>query len=189
MKQERRKNLIVSRLQLKMIYHCLGLVLVVSIILSVLSFLLFSQGQLLSGLNQWLKIVIFVIVAVVLYSISYLRFVKLSNKIYGPIYRLAGYLKKLSDGIETGEIKFRKDDVIDGIQDVYNELCHSLTKTLHYDYNELVNTFSQIEDILDRMHHKTITEEELYKSLENICGRLADALDLTTDVIHRYKDE
>ncbi|MEO0137698.1 MAG: hypothetical protein ABIL86_09230 [candidate division WOR-3 bacterium] len=185
MKLERRKNLIVNRLQYRIILHCVGLTVGISAILVVLCLLFFCSDNILAGLSTPLKILILLVCALVLYYFSYQSLLRLSNKIYGPIYRLGSYLKKLSEGIETGEIKFRKDDVIDGIQQVYNELCRSLTKTLHYDYNELVNTFSQLEDILDRLHQKTITEEELYKALENICGRLADALDLTTDVLQQ----
>ncbi len=186
MKKDRRKNLIVNRLQYRMVFHAFGLVLGVSIIFILLFILIFGANQIFApGRDYTLRVLIVVAVAIVLYYISYITLLKLSNRIYGPLYRLANYLKKLSDGIETGEIKFRKGDVVNGIQEIYNELCHSLTKTLHYDYNELVNTFTQLEDILDRIHNKSIGEDELYTSLEKICERLADALDLTTNVIHQ----
>ncbi|MEO0123465.1 MAG: hypothetical protein ABIL69_05605 [candidate division WOR-3 bacterium] len=186
MKEERRKNLIVNRLQYRMVFHAFGLVLGVSLILILsLIFIFGPENVFAPGRNYTLPIIIFIIIAIVLYYLSYVTLLRLSNRIYGPLHRLASYLKKLSEGIETGEIKFRKGDVVNGIQEIYNELCHSLTKTLHYDYNELVNTFSQLEDILDRIHSKSISENELYNSLEKICERLADALDLTTDVIHQ----
>ncbi len=185
MKKNRRKVLIVNNLQYRMLLHTFGLLVAVSIIL-VLAFIFifgidrtFTQEK--CSFFQW---AIFIIVALILYLISYITILKLSNRIYGPLHRLSGYLKRLSEGIETGEIKFRKDDVLNGIQEIYNNLCKSLTRTLHYDYNEIVNTFSQLEDILDKIHQKTITEEELSGSLENICSRLARALDLTTDVVH-----
>ncbi len=186
MKQERRKNLIVNRLQYKMIFYTFGFVLGVSVILILAFILLCGPGNIFAqARNYTLQLAIFIVIAFILFYLTYKSLLRLSNRIYGPIYRLSNYIKRLSEGVETGEIKFRKDDVVNGIQQIYNDLCHSLTKTLHYDYNELVNTFSQLEDILDRMHSKTISEEELYNALENICGRLANALDLTTDVIHR----
>ncbi len=185
MKKNRRKVLIVSNLQYRMLLHTFGLVLAVSIILVLAFIFIFginrTYAQEKCSFFQW---AIFIIIALILYLISYTTILKLSNRIYGPLYRLSGYLKRLSEGIETGEIKFRKDDVLNGIQEIYNNLCKSLTRTLHYDYNEIVNTFSQLEDILDKIHQKTITEEELNSSLENICSRLARALDLTTDVVH-----
>ncbi len=169
--------------------HAFGLVLGVSVILIIAFIFIFGSGQIFTpGKSYVVHFTVFGVLAVVLYYISYLTLLRLSNKIYGPIYRLAGYLKKLSEGIETGEIRFRKDDVVDGIQGIYNDLCRSLTRTLHYDYNELVNTFSQLEDILDKIHNKTISEKELYKSLEKICSNLARVLDLTTEVIHQKED-
>ncbi len=189
MKKDRRKNLIVNRLQYRIVFHAFGLVLGVSIILILSLIFIFKPEQVFApGRNYTLPIIIFAIITIVLYYISYVTLLKLSNKIYGPLYRLSNYLKKLSEGLETGEIKFRKGDIVNGIQEIYNELCHSLTKTLHYDYNELVNTFSQLEDILDRLHNKSISEDELSNSLERICERLADALDLTTGVIHQKED-
>ncbi len=186
MEKNRRKSLIVNRLQYRMLLHSLGTVIVVSIILVASFILIFGPSQIFAPVKRYfVHIAAFIVVALIVYYISYLTILRLSNRIYGPLYRLGNYLKQLSEGIETGEIKFRKNDVVNGIQEIYNELCHSLTKTLHYDYNELVSTFSQLEDILDRMHNKAINEDELYKSLENICSRLAKALDLTTDVIHQ----
>lgn len=190
MKKNRRKTLIVNNLQYRMLLHTFGLLLVVSIILIITFIFIFGVDRTFAqrgcSVFQW---AVFIIIAIILYLISYITILKLSNRIYGPLYRLSGYLKRLSEGAETGEIKFRKDDIIDGIQEIYNNLCKSLTRTLHYDYDELVNTFSQLEDILDRMHHKTITEEELNNSLENICSRLAQTLDLTTDVLHQKETD
>ncbi|MGQ9817191.1 MAG: hypothetical protein ACUVQ3_04485 [bacterium] len=185
MEKNRRKSLIVSNLQYRMLFHTFGLVVGVSILLIIAFIFIFGADQTFAqreyGVFRW---IIFIIIALILYFICYITILKLSNRIYGPLSRLSTYLKKLSEGMETGAIRFRKDDVIDGIQEIYNNLCRSFSKTLHYDYNEIVNTFSQLEDILDRIHHKNITEEELYRSLENICSRLAKALDLTTNVIN-----
>lgn len=190
MRKDRRKNLIVNRLQYRIIFYAFGLILGVSLILILsLIFIIGPELVFAQGRDYTLPIIIFLIIAIVLYYISYVTLLKLSNRIYGPLYRLANHLKKLSEGIETGEIKFRKGDVINGIQEIYNELCHKLTKTLHYDYNELVNTFTQLEDILDRLHNKSISEDELYNSLEKICAKLAHALDLTSDVIHQNDDD
>lgn len=190
MKENRRKVLIVNSLQYRMLLHTFGLVIGVSLILIIAFIFIFGVNRTFglrgTSVFHWL---IFIVIAIMLYLISYISILKLSNRIYGPLYRLSSYLKRLSDGIETGEIRFRKNDVVNGIQEIYNNLCKSLTRTLHYDYNELVNTFSQLEDILDKIHHKTITEEELNSSLENICSRLAKALDLTTDVIQQKEDD
>lgn len=185
MRKNRRKSLVVSNLQYRMLLHTLGLVFGVSIILIVAFIFIFGVDRTsVFKASLFVRWAIFIIIAIILYLISYFTILKLSNRIYGPLYRLSGYLRRLSEGIETGEIKFRKDDIINGIQDIYNNLCKSLTKTLHYDYTQLVNTFSELEDILDKIHRKTITEAELNDSLENICSRLAKALDLTTDVIN-----
>ncbi|MEO0184537.1 MAG: hypothetical protein ABIL22_06715 [candidate division WOR-3 bacterium] len=189
MGKNRRKSLIVNRLQYRMLLHSLGLVIGVSIILVALFVVIFGTKQVFApGKCHFGHIAVFIIIALVLYYLSYTTILRLSNRIYGPLHRLANYLKQLSDGIETGDIKFRRDDIVNGIQEIYNELCHSLTKTLHYDYNELVNTFSQLEDILDRIHNKSISEQDLYLSLEKICSRLAHALDLTTEAIHQKED-
>ncbi len=190
MVKNRRRNLIVNRLQYRMLLHAFGIVVVVSMFMVISFYLLFGCGNSFTpGRGNFVNISLFIIIAIVLYYIVFITILRLSNRIYGPLYRLANYLHKLSEGIETGEIRFRKDDVVDGIQDIYNELCRSLTKTLHYDYKELAIIFKQLEDILDRMHGKNIDEQELYHSLEEICSRLAKALDITTEVLHQKKEE
>ncbi|MGB9720899.1 MAG: hypothetical protein ACPL28_05400 [bacterium] len=189
MNLNRRKNLVVNRLQYRMLIHSLGMVIGVSIVLVAIFVLIFGTERIFAtGTCYFVRIAVFIVIALILYYISYITILRLSNRIYGPLHRLSYYLKQLSEGIETGEIKFRKNDIVDGIQDIYNELCHSLTKTLHYDYNELVNTFSQLEDILDKIHNKSINDEDLYVSLENICSRLASALDLTTSALHQKEN-
>ncbi len=189
MVKNRRRNLIVNSLQYRMVLHAFGFLVVVSIILVVLFYFIFGCGEgLIHGKFNFVNIVLFVIIALVLYYIAYFSILRLSNRIYGPLHRLSTYLQKLSEGIDTGEIKFRRDDVMNGIQEIYNDLCRSLTRTLHYDYEELANTFKQLEDVLDKIHARKIGDDELYQSLENICGRLAKALDITTEVIHQKQE-
>ncbi len=124
-----------------------------------------------------------VIMAIILFVVSVWAIIMITHKIYGPLYRLSSYIKKLSDGEVTEEIKFRRGDAIDGLKEIYNDLRKSLEKTLRYDYTEMVTVFSELQQILDKMYHKKIRDSELFDLLQDICDRLAKALDVTSEVI------
>uniref|UniRef100_A0A7C4XF62 Methyl-accepting chemotaxis protein n=1 Tax=candidate division WOR-3 bacterium TaxID=2052148 RepID=A0A7C4XF62_UNCW3 len=181
--KERRKRLIVNKLQYRFVFYTLFIVIAVSLILIITTLLLFNREIFGAGRCNFVQFAILIVIALILYSITLRIMVKYSNRIYGPLYRLGNYLQDLSEGKETGQLKFRKEDVIDGLSEIYNGFYKSLRKTLRYDYNEMVKTFSELENILDKLHNKTISNNELYDSLQNICTRLARALDITSETV------
>ena len=114
-----------------------------------------------------------------------LKLILTTHKIYGPLYRLRVYIKKLSEGEPADELRFRKGDAIHGLKEIYMDLRKSLEKTLHYDYEEMVRVFSELQLILDKVYTKQIKEKELSDSLQEICDRLAKALDKTSEAIEK----
>jgi hypothetical protein len=190
MKRTRRKTLIISKLQVKMIVTVVGLIIAVSVCLVFTQFLVFRGNILLAPVsreigNQLLRnsILPVVIIAVVLFALSLWTVIIISHRIYGPLYRFGLYIKKLCEGEITEEITFRKYDAGDGLKEIYDELRIAFEKTLHYDYKEMADIFTKLQNILDRVHNKKIRDKELSEALQNICDRIAEALDITSDVI------
>ena len=60
-----------------------------------------------------------VIIAIILCGLSYWAVLLISHKIYGPLYRCAKHIKKLSNGEEPGELKFRKGDAVNSIEEIF----------------------------------------------------------------------
>ena len=52
----------------------------------------------------------------------------LSNRIAGPLYRLNDYFKKMSQGEDTGEMKFRKNDFFRDLPPNFNAFRDSILK-------------------------------------------------------------
>jgi methyl-accepting chemotaxis protein len=185
-----RRKLIISKLQWNMILSLSGLIIGVSFILATALFFIFkSKISMLSVseevINQFFSdsMLAVVITAVILFIISFWAVVLISHKIYGPLYRFGLYLKKLRNGEITEEIQFRKYDAVNGLKDIYNDLRGVFEKTLKYDYKEMVSTFTELQNILDKVHSKQLKDEELAQSLQNVCDRIANALDITSEVI------
>jgi hypothetical protein len=126
---------------------------------------------------------IVIIIALILFIIAFWILIVITHKVYGPIYRLGKYIKAMSRGEKTGELHFRKGDAVDHMADLYNELYGSLHKTLHYNYNELVTIFSDLEDLLDQVYNRKIDDSRLFNTLQNLCNRIAKALDLTLEKV------
>ncbi|MEO0227057.1 MAG: hypothetical protein ABIL70_03285 [candidate division WOR-3 bacterium] len=180
MAKNRRKTLIVNRLQYRLIGYILLLIILVSLILVAASLILFRKEVFAPNKCVFVQLSVITIVALILYLLSWRLLLLLSNKIYGPLYRLSNYIQKLGTGEDTGNLVFRKGDIIDGVAQSYDKLYNTLRKVLRYDYKELIRTFSELEDILDRIHKKDISELELFDRLQNICSRIAKALDITS---------
>ncbi len=187
----RRKQFVLHGLQRTLIITIMGIIIAISASLVVLSFLLFhyySTGF-IAPENQMFPLTAsiwpIVITAVVLYGVCVWVLIIITHRIYGPLYRLTTYIKKLVNGDMTDEIVFRKDDAITGLKEIYNDLRTSLEKTLHYNYTEMVHIFSELENILDNIYHKKIKDRELYDSLQECCSKLARALDITSEAIEK----
>lgn len=181
--KNRRRILIVNKFQYRLITIIMGLIISISIILIVALFLIFKYGIIgpPGPLPQLFKpVLLIVLIALILYLVSLRIVILLSNRIYGPIYRLSNYIQRLSKGERTGELKFRNGDMVNGLKEIYNLLHQSLEKTLHYDYQELAKVFPELENILDKIYNKKIAENDLYNSLQDICNRLAKILDITS---------
>jgi hypothetical protein len=101
----------------------------------------------------------------------------------------SAYIKKMSNGETTDDLQFRKGDAVDGLKEIYNDLRQSFEKTLHYDYEEMVKIFSELQDILDKVYNKKIQDRQLYNSLQGACDKLAKALDITSETIETDKEE
>lgn len=188
--KNRRRILIISKLQWNMILAVTGLIIGVAVILATALFFIFkSKISFLSiseeAANQILldSILPIVIIAVVLFAVSYWAVIHISHKIYGPLYRFGVYLKKLRNGEMTEELKFRKHDAVDGLKEIYNDLRQAFEKTLKYDYKEMIGIFTELQNMLDKVHQKKLNDEELSESLQNISNRIAKALDVTSEVI------
>lgn len=173
-----------------MILAVTGLIIGVAVILATALFFIFkSKISFLSiseeAANQILldSILPIVIIAVVLFAVSYWAVIHISHKIYGPLYRFGVYLKKLRNGEMTEELKFRKHDAVDGLKEIYNDLRQAFEKTLKYDYKEMIGIFTELQNMLDKVHQKKLNDEELSESLQNISNRIAKALDVTSEVI------
>jgi hypothetical protein len=189
-KRRRRKTIIISKIQLRMIFAIMGIIIGVSIILLLSLFFIFKAnieilqvpeevlGQFLSD-SMWPVI----ITAIVIFIVSLWAIILISHKIYGPLYRFGIYVKSLSEGQPTDELKFRKGDAVDGLREVYNALRQALEKTLHYDYQEMVSIFSELQNILDKINNKEIKDAALTDALQNICNRIAKALDKTSELV------
>jgi hypothetical protein len=60
-----------------------------------------------------------------------------------------------------------------------------MERTLHYNYDEMVAIFSILQDILDKLYNKKIQSKQLNDALQDVCNRLAKALDVTSDTIKK----
>ena len=186
----RRRTLIIGGLQIKMIIAVLGLVIGISLILLAVSFYLFNLnlhtlpvGESLLGPIMTNSLVPVIFITIILFAASTWAVILMSHKIYGPLHRFGIYIRKLSSGEATDELKFRTGDAVDGLKEVYNEIRQVLEKTLNYDYNEMSSIFHELQNLLDKIYHKKIDDKDLYNRLQDLCNRIAHALDITSDVI------
>lgn len=192
--KNRRRKVFFHGLQIQLIITILGLVLGISLILLISLFIIIKSNLTDLAIPEELiqealhnSIWPVAVIGIVLFIGSSWSIVMITLKIYGPLYRLRNYIKKMSNGEITDEIEFRKGDAIEGLQEIYNDLRHSLGKTLNYDYGAMVKIFSELQDILDNMYKKKNYEQKLYESLQNVCSKLAKALDITSDAIESEK--
>lgn len=188
----RRRKVILHNLQVKLIFALFGIIAAVATVLVAESFIILKNNasehniapELIGPIiNQSLWPVI--VTGVILLVVSLWALILTTHKIYGPLYRLRVYIKKLCEGEPTDELHFRKGDAIHGLKEIYMDLRKSLEKTLHYDYEEMVKVFSELQQILDKVDTKQIKEKELSDSLQGICDRLAQALDKTSEAIEK----
>jgi signal transduction histidine kinase len=192
--ENRRKIFIIHKLQVRIILRVTGIIVGVAVILLV-AFIFILKNNIsslpISGelVNQALAKSIWpaIIIAIILFTVSAWLVILTTHKIYGPLYRLSRYIRKICNGEKTDDINFRRGDAIDGLTDIYNELRRTLEKTLHYDYKEMVRIFSGLEDVLDKLYNKKIRDRELYDELQRICNRIAKTLDITSDTIEKDK--
>jgi methyl-accepting chemotaxis protein len=186
----RRRVRIINEYQYRMILTMIFLIILISGILLGVLFLLIRHNiavlpqPLPDATNLFQRLLyqpflIVVIIAMIIFIVSFWVLIVITHRIYGPIYRLGKFIKALSKGEKTGELRFRKGDAVDHMADLYNELYESLKKTLHYNYNELITVFSDLEDILDQVYKHKIDDTHLFNNLQALCNRIAKALDLT----------
>lgn len=194
--KKRRRRVFFHGLQIQLIVTILGLVFGISLILLISLFIIIKSnltdlavpGELIEeALNNSIWPV--AAIGIVLFIGSSWSIVMITLKIYGPLYRLRNYIKKMSKGEITDELEFRKGDAIEGLQEIYNDLRSSLGKTLHYDYGAMVKVFSELQDILDNMYKKKSYDKKLYEALQNVCSKLAKALDITSDAIESERSQ
>jgi sensor histidine kinase YesM len=189
--RKRRKQFVLHGLQRNLIITMMGIIIAISAALVLLSFMLYqynSAGFIAPEYQTHpltASIWPVIIVAAILYALCLWVLIIITHRIYGPLYRLTTYIKKLVNGDTTEEISFRKDDAIIGLKEIYNDLRSSLEKTLHYNYTEMVQIFSELENILDKIYNKKIKDRELYDSLQECCSKLARALDITSEAIEK----
>jgi len=194
--KNRRRVRIINEYQYRLIIIMIILIIVISTVLLGVLFLLIRNNiaalpqPLAQEVNLYHQLLyrpflIVIIIALIIFIISFWILIVITHRVYGPIYRLGKFLKALSKGEKTGELHFRKGDVVDHMADLYNELYDSLKKTLHYNYNELVIVFTDLEDILDQVYNRKLDDDRLFNNLQNLCNRIAKALDLTMGKIRK----
>ncbi len=188
--RNRRRKIIIHSLQAQLIVAILGLVFGISLILLVSLYLILKNNLANLPIAEELlqeamraSIWPVVIIGIVLFIGSGWSIILITLKSYGPLYRLRKYIKKISTGEITPELEFRKGDAINGLQEIYNDLRQSMKRTLHYDYGAMVKIFSELQDILDKMYEKKTYNHQLYDSLQEVCSKLAKALDITSEAI------
>ena len=191
-KAYRRKKVILHGIQVKLIIALLGIVAAVAIVLVAESFIIVRNNAFEMSIpphliNSLLKQSLWpvIVTGVILLIVSLWALILATHKIYGPLYRLRVYIKKLCEGEPTDELRFRKGDAMHGLKEIYNDLRKSLEKTLHYDYEKMVSVFSELQHILDKVHAKQIKDQELSDALQQVCDRLAQALDKTSEAIEK----
>ena len=191
----RRKRLVIDKLQIQLIITIVGLVIGVSAILAALVFHLVDVNMTNMGFSENIKNDLFsltlipiMITALIIYIIMIWFTVLITNKIYGPLNRLSHYIKRLSQGEKTDEIQFRKGDAINGLREMYNSLRSNIEKTLTYNYQEMSNIFSDLENILDEISVRKLTNQQISEQLQKITSRLAKALDITSEAIEKEKN-
>ena len=188
--QNRRRVRIINEYQYRLIIAMIVLIIAISTILLGVLFLLIRNNiaalpqPLLETTNLYHRLLyqpflIAIIIALIIFIITFWILIVITHRVYGPIYRLGKFIKALSKGEKTGELHFRKGDAVDHMADLYNELYESLKKTLHYNYNELIKVFSDLEDILDQVYNRPVDDTPLFNNLQTLCNRIAKALDLT----------
>jgi len=194
--RNRRRKIIIHGLQAQLIVAILGLVFGISLILLVSLYLILKNNLANLPIAEELiqeamraSIWPVVIIGIVLLIGSGWSITLITLKIYGPLYRLRKYIKKISNGEITAELEFRRGDAINGLQEIYNDLRQSMKKTLHYDYGAMVKIFSELQDILDKMYEKKTYNHELYNSLQEVCSKLAKALDITSEAIESEEEK
>jgi methyl-accepting chemotaxis protein len=188
--RNRRRKIIIHNLQTQLIVAILGLVFGISLILLVSLYLILKNNLTNLPIAEELiqeamraSLWPVVIIGIVLFIGSGWSIILITLKIYGPLYRLRQYIKKMSNGEVTAELEFRRGDAINGLQEIYNDLRQSMKKTLHYDYGAMVKIFSELQNILDKMYEKKTYNHQLYDSLQEVCSKLAKALDITSEAI------
>jgi len=186
----RRKKIILHGMQVRLIIALLGIIIGISVILVTSQFFIFKDNiSVFSIPQEYIQQVLndsilpVVIIAIISFAAAIWAIIMITHKIYGPLYRLSMYIRKLSFGEVTEEIRFRRGDAVDGLKEIYNDLRKSLEKALHYDYKEMVRIFSDLQHILDEMYQKKIEHDELYDVLQGTCNRIAKALDVTSEAI------
>ncbi len=194
--RNRRRKIIIHSLQAQLIVAILGLVFGISLILLVSLYLILKNNLANLPIAEELiqeamraSIWPVVIIGIVLLIGSGWSIILITLKIYGPLYRLRKYIKQISDGEISPELEFRRGDAINGLQEIYNDLRQSMKKTLHYDYGAMVKIFSELQDILDKMYEKKTYNHELYNSLQEVCSKLAKALDITSEAIESEEEK
>jgi len=194
--KNRRKKIFIHGLQIQLIVTILGLVFGISLILLISLFVIIKSNLTELSIPEELiaeamnnSIWPVAVIGIVLFIGSAWSIVIITLKIYGPLYRLRNYIGEMSKGEITDELEFRKGDAIEGLQEIYNDLRYSLGKTLTYDYDAMVKVFSELQDILDNMYKKKNYDQPLYESLQSVCGKLAKALDITSDIIASEKKQ
>jgi methyl-accepting chemotaxis protein len=190
--QNRRRVRIINEYQYRLIITLIVMIILISaVLLGVLFVLLRNDIAALprpipTDINLYHRLLyqpflVVIIVALIVFIITFWLLIVITHRVYGPIYRLGKFIRALSKGEKTGELHFRKGDAVDHMADLYNELYESLKKTLHYNYSELVKVFSDLEDILDQVYNMKIEDTHLFSNLQTLCNRIAKALDLTMD--------
>jgi hypothetical protein len=123
--KNRRRKLIISKLQWHMILSIMGLIAGVAGALVVLTFVVVRKYASLLPItpevgNQLIAKSVFpvVIIVIILFILSFWAVLLISHKLYGPLYRCGKYIEQLIGGEKAKDLKFRKDDAVSDLKDI-----------------------------------------------------------------------
>jgi hypothetical protein len=120
-----RKKFVVSKKQLSFIIASVGLIVGVSLTLAVMVYFNFQHylkslaiaEGVVKQISHDMRLVI-IAVASIIFTICFFAILVMSNKIYGPLWRVNQVLKRFADGGQVDSFQIRKGDAIDEIPQI-----------------------------------------------------------------------
>lgn len=75
--------------------------------------------------------------------------VALTHRMAGPIVRLRGHIRAITDGDEVGPLKFRDGDFFNDVPDLFNEMVSALKRSDKEDLDKLIQKAAEVVGVED----------------------------------------